>query len=162
MDLNSPVYKTLLIDELTYQFTTESGDVYECSFISFADYFSAYPDIANSVYSFNLNLVSKPIKHKGADDRIASTVVRIVASFLSSMVNAVVYVCDPSDGRDAARFKKFRNWYSYADPPFGKIVQVTQEVDAGGMILRTALLVHRDNPRKDKFVQAYFQVLDKE
>ncbi|HUC82008.1 MAG TPA: DUF6169 family protein [Flavisolibacter sp.] len=162
MDSNLPGYKTLLIDELTYRFTTDSNDIYECAFVSFANYFSAYPNIAANFYSFNLVLVSDSIKHKGTDQRIAHTVIRIVSSFLSSMVNAVVYVCDPTDGRDAARFKKFRNWYSYTSPPFGKIIQVTREVDGGGMTLRTALLIHEDNPRKDEFVQAYFQVLDKE
>lgn len=162
MDSNLPAYEILLESELTYRFTTESGDVYRCTFISFADYFSAYPDIASRVYSFNLNSLSKPIKHKGADRRIAITVVNIVTSFLSSMVNAVVYVCDPSDGRDAARFRKFKSWYFYANHPSNKIIQVVKEVDAGGMILFTALLVHEDNPLKDRFVQAYFELLDKE
>lgn len=97
MDSNSPAYETSLMDELTYGFTTESRDVYKCYFISFAGYFSAYPDIASCVYSFPLNSVSGPIKHTRADHRLAITIVKIVASFLSSTVNAVVYVCDPSD-----------------------------------------------------------------
>lgn len=158
MATDSPVYEPVKIDELTFQFTTESEDVYKCYFISYAFFFSAYPDIASQVYGFNVDLVSGPIKHKGIDRRISFTVVNIVADFLASQVNAVVYVCDPSDGRDGARFKKFKSWYFYAEHPSAQIQQVVSDVEAGGMTLHTALLVHKNNPQKDRFVQAYFAI----
>lgn len=91
MVFDSPVYEPIKIDELTFQFTTESEDVYKCYFLSYASFFSDYPDIASDVYGFNVDLVSGPIKHKGIDRRISFTVVNIVADFLASQVNAVVY-----------------------------------------------------------------------
>lgn len=158
MALDSPVYEPIKIDELTFQFTTESDDVYKCYFLSYAYYFSAYPDIALKVYGFNIDLISGLIRHKGIDRRISFTVVNIVADFLASQINAVVYVCDPSDGRDGARFKKFKSWYFYAEHPSHQIQQVVSDVDAGGMTLHTALLVHKKNPQKQRFVSAYFDL----
>jgi len=158
MALDSPVYEPIKIDELTFRFTTESEDVYQCYFLSYASFFSNYPDIASKVYGFNVDLVSGPIKHKGIDRRISFTVVNIVADFLASQINAVVYVCDPSDGRDGSRFKKFKSWYFYSEHPSGQIQQVVSDVDAGGMMLHTALLVHKKNPQKEQFVSAFFEI----
>ncbi len=158
MASDSPVYEPIKIDELTFQFTPESEDVYKCYFLSYASFFSAYPDIAWKVYGFNVDLVSGPIKHKGIDRRISFTVVNIVADFLASQINAVVYVCDPSDGRDGARFKKFKSWYFYAEHPSHLIQQIVSDVDAGGITLHAALLVHKKNPQKQQFVAAFFEI----
>jgi hypothetical protein len=65
--------------------------------LSYSEYFSKHPHIAPFVYSFNLELKDKNAKPKKYDSRIADTVITIVGDFLSSQVNAVVYVCDNSD-----------------------------------------------------------------
>lgn len=54
MDSNLRPYCLLRINDLTYSFTTDSGDKYKCSFLSYAGYFANYPEIASNVYSFNL------------------------------------------------------------------------------------------------------------
>ena len=161
MDTASQPYKFYSHKLRYYTFTTDRGAEYECSFISPADYFSSYPDIALRVFMFNVFLVSKPVM-KGIDYRIQFTVVDIVAQFLASQINAVVYVCDPSDGRDGARFKKFKSWYFYAEHPSGQIQQVVSDVDAGGITLHTALLVHKKNPQRKRFVDAYFELTQDE
>lgn len=64
-------------------------------------------------------------------------------------------MCDPSDGRDGARFKKFKSWYFYSEHPSHQIQQIVSDVDAGGIKLHTALLVHKKNPQKQKFIEAF-------
>ena len=86
----------------------------------------------------------------------------IVGDFLSSKTNAVVYVCDPSDGRDKARFRKFNSWYKYHEYQSHKILQFSIDMDAGGITLHTALLVHRDNKLKNRFIEAYLDLTDGE
>lgn len=162
MASDSPVYKSVKIDELTFEFTTKSGDVYRCYFLSYAALFADYPDIASKVYGFNIDLISGAIIHKGIDRRISFTVVNIVADFLASQINAVVYVCDPSDGRDGARFKKFKSWYYYAQHPSHEILQLEGDIDAGGITLHTVLLIHKQNPDKNRFVEAYFELTEGE
>jgi hypothetical protein len=155
MDTSSQPYKYFSHKPDHYTFTTDRGAEYECYFISAVNYFASYPDIAEKVFMFNIDLVSKPVM-KGIDYRIQFTVVDIVANFLASRINAVVYVCDPSEGRDGARFKKFKSWYFFAEHPSHQIQQVVSDVDAGGITLHTALLVHKKNPQKQRFVDAYF------
>jgi Family of unknown function (DUF6169) len=160
MDSNLRPYRLLRINDLTYSFTTDSGDKYKCSFLSYADYFANYPEIASNVFSFNLVSASKSLKHKGIDKKIAVTVVHIVAGFLISRINAVVYVCDPSDDKAAARARKFKSWFKYYEHPSHQILQLNTDMEAGGVKIYTALLVHKKNKLKKKFVEAYMELTD--
>jgi hypothetical protein len=159
MDLNLRPYRLQRIDEFTYGFTTDKDIGYRCSFLSYAEYFPNHPDIATAFYSFNLDLQGKPTKlPRGTDKRIADTVISIVGRFLESRVNAVVYVCDNSDGKEAVRAKKFLSWFNYFEHPSGKIVQVSNNFKAGGMLIYSSLLVHRNNKQFKKIVLAYLDL----
>jgi Family of unknown function (DUF6169) len=156
-------YPIQKIDEFTYGFVTSKGIEYYCSFISYAEYFSNQPEIAPCFFSFNLELKDKKAKlPKGTDKQIVDTVITIVGDFLLSKTNAVVYVCDNSDGREAVRARKFLSWYSYEEHPSHKIIKVSGDLDAGGITLYTALLVHKNNKLKKELVQAYLELIDYE
>ena len=134
---------------------------YICSFTSAKEYFKKYPLIASRVFSFELILTKKPKDKKiPTDPRIADTVITIVGNFLNSKTNAVVYICDTSYGRSAARARKFNSWFAYEEHPSHQIIKVSTDVDGGGMMLYTALLVHRKNKFKNQFVQAYLELMD--
>lgn len=158
MDSNSPAYPILQTDEQTYQFTTVNGDVYKTYFLSYAPYFSAYPDIASDVFGFSIERETDNNKHKGIDKRIATTIVRIVATFLISKTNVVVYVCDPSDGKGEARMRKFTGWFEFFTHESNKIFQMTSHFDAGGMTLYTVLLFNKHNPNKNRFIEAFMEI----
>lgn len=160
MGSNLPPYRLLRIDDLTYGFTTDNGDTYLCSFLSYAEYFANYPAIASKVFSFNLDLASKSSgkKPKGVDKKIAITVVHIVAEFLISKVNAVVYVCDPSDGKSMARARKFKSWFNYFEHASNEILQINALLETGDIKLYIALLVHKKNKLKKQFVEAYLDL----
>jgi Family of unknown function (DUF6169) len=154
-------YRIFPVTELSYRFVTDAGAEYNCTFISYADYFKDKPqNIASRFYSFNLDLVNKDIQRKGIDKRIADTVITIVGDFLNSQINAVVYVCDNSDNREAARSRKFLSWFTYTDHPSNEILQIGGAFEAGGMKLYTALLVHRKNKLKKKLVEAYLDLIE--
>ena len=120
-------YNFYRIDDLTFLFTTDAGDDYQRYLISYAKYFASHPHVAPNFFSFNLKLVSNGGKQvrKSTDKKIADTVVTIVGDFLDSQTNTVVYVCDNSDGKQAARSTKFLSWFDYYNHPSSKIVQVT-------------------------------------
>lgn len=114
MDSNLLPYPLLKVDEFTYSFITDLGLEYLCSFLSYDEYFPNHPEIAPRFYSFNLDIKFKSKKlSNGSDNRIAATVISIVSGFLKSKINAVVYVCDNSDGKEAVRAKKFLSWFNY-------------------------------------------------
>lgn len=73
----------------------------------------------------------------------------------------MIYVCD-TDGREAARSRKFLSWFNYYDHPSHKILKVSGDFEAGNIRLYTALLVHKNNPLKSELVQAYMELLDDE
>jgi len=100
-------------------FTTNNGAEYECYFLSAPQYFKDYPDISSNIFTFYLDLVSKPKYSKGGNKRITHTVVTIVGAFLASQT-IVIYDCDTSDNREKARFRKFKSWFDYIE---GKVVQ---------------------------------------
>lgn len=159
MALNLQPYRIQKIDELTYGFTTDKGIEYFCSFVSYADYFPNHPDLAPYFFSFNLELRNKKIKlPKGTDIRIADTVVKIVGDFLASKTNAVVYVCDNSDGKEAVRSRKFLSWFEYYNHPSSDILQVSTNIKIHSLLLYTALLVHKKNKRFNDFVLAYVEL----
>ncbi len=152
-------YHIYRISEYYYRFVTETNAEYECSFYSYAEYFLQHEDIASKVFSFNITLVTPHIKRKGVDWRIADTVIQIVGDFLSSRVNAVVYVCDPTDGKGAARARKFKSWYNYYEYST-EILQLNTDIEAGGIRLYTAFLVHKKNKLRERFIQAYLDLVD--
>ena len=159
--LNLHAYRIYQISELYYSFLTTDGLEYICSFTSAKEYFKNYPLIASKVFSFEL-FPAKKAKGKmpSYDARIADTVIIMIGNFLNSKTNAVIYICDTSDGRSATRARKFNSWFAYDEHPSHQIIKVSTDVDGGGMTLYTALLVHKKNKLKNQFVQAYLELVD--
>lgn len=154
-------YHVYQISELYYSFITDYNLEYICSFTSAKEYFKNYPLIASRVFSFELILIKKPKDEKiPPDPRIADTVITIIGNFLNLKTNAVVYICDTSDGRSAARARKFNSWFAYEEHPSNQIIKVSTDVDGGGITLYTAMLIHRKNKLKNQFIQAYLELMD--
>ena len=163
MALSLQSYPIQKIDAETYGFITTKGIEYRCSFISYAEYFVNVPIVAPYFFSFNLELKDKRVKlPNGADKRIADTVIGIVGDFLSSKTNAVVYVCDNSDSKEAARARKFLSWFDYYEHPSRNIIQVSNNFNAGGMLIYSCLLLHKKNKRFNDMILAYLELTKEE
>lgn len=143
------------INERSYSFTTSIGCIYHCYFFDFSTPFSEYPELAPKVFGFNLELKFKPSEpgKTPLDKRIAVTVTSILKAFLHEKDDVVVYICDNSDNREKARFHKFTNWFkTYND---GSIIQLRGVIRAGDISILNALLIHKDNPLLNDFIEAY-------
>ena len=163
MATNLQPYKFYVFKPDYYSFLTSSGVEYLCYFTPYAEYFKKYPaDISSRFYAFNLELTNKKLKPKGIDKRIADTIIIIVGDFLNAQINAVVYVCDNSDGREAARSRKFLSWFDYYEHPSSKIIQVSNNFEAGGLFIYTTLLVHKKNKRIKDIILAYLDLTKEE
>jgi Family of unknown function (DUF6169) len=64
-----------------------------------------------------------------------------------------VYICDNSDRREKARFHKFYHWFKQFND--GSIVQLRGVIRAGNTNILNALLIHKDNPQLNDFIEAY-------
>jgi Family of unknown function (DUF6169) len=146
-------YKYILLKPDYYTFTTLAGTEYHCYFYAAEEIFSDYPLLAKKAFGFNIVLKNNITLQKGLDKRIASTVVKILKTFLDEKKNAIVYICDNSDGREKARFHKFSHWFHQYDD--GSIIQLRGVVHAGGTNILNALLIHKENKYLNDFIEAY-------
>ena len=154
-DLSLQQYQISKINERLYSFTTSIGCVYHCYFFDFSTAFVDFPELASRVFGFNLELKSKPPEPYKAslDKRIALTVTTILKVFLNEKEDVVVYICDNSDNREKARFHKFNHWFkTYND---GSIIQLRGVIRAGNTNILNALLIHKENPLINDFIEAY-------
>lgn len=146
-------YPISKIDERLYTFVTSAGGEYHCYFFDFSAPFSDYPDLAPKVFGFNLELRSSPTPKAPLDKRIALTVTTILRTFLNQQSNVVVYICDNSDNREKARFHKFYHWFkTYND---GSFIQLRGVIRAGDTNILNAMLIHKDNPQLQDFIEAF-------
>jgi Family of unknown function (DUF6169) len=153
-------YKYKVSKAFYYSFKTDNGFEYVCYFTPFGDYFHEYPEIAPKIFSFDIELKNTINKPRGTDKRIADTVIEIVGEFLMSQINAVVYICDPSDGKGNARFKKFQSWVEYYTHESSQIVQISDFLETDSGSLHAVLLVHKKNKLREQFVKAFFNLND--
>lgn len=146
-------YNYILLKPDYYSFTTDAGTEYHCYFYTIEEVFSDYPSLAKKAFAFNLTVKDNLSFQKGLDKRIAATVTSILKVFLREKENAVVYICDNSDNREKARFHKFYHWFKeYND---GSIIQLRGVIRAGNTNILNALLIHKDNPQINDFIEAF-------
>jgi hypothetical protein len=155
MATNLQPYKTSILKPGYHYLITDKNIEYVCFFASFDYFFKDYPLIASKVFAFNIELVHKEDieNQKGIDKRLAVTIVSLIKEFLSSKINAVVYVCDNTDERHAVRFRKFTTWFD--SPNENDFIQVTGYLIAYGAEYYSALLLHKDNKLKNTFIRAF-------
>lgn len=146
-------YKITVVKNNYYKFTTTAGITYACYFVSSSEYFKDYKDIADSIFNFNLELLDKKLRIASVDERISRTVIEIIKNFLEGAEDAVIYVCDSSDGKELLRKRKFDQWFKKYDD--GSVIKIAGHVSLPDIDIYNALLIHKDNPRKNIFIEAF-------
>ena len=139
-------------DDYSYEFVTEKGIKYFIYFLDYSFMFHAYPQIAEKIYSFNIEVAEgKPFAV--TDERIGITVVEAFRIFFDKIDNAAVYVCDSIDSRQLARKRKFDYWFwKYND---GSILKEDGLAVTDGVEILNSLLIHKQNPRLAEIILAY-------
>jgi hypothetical protein len=146
-------YKTNIVRNNYFEFTTSDGTVYLCYFLSYSEYFKNYGEIAGNIFSFNVDIVRGRKTGISSDERVGRTIIEIVKGFLSGLENAVVYVCDTSDGRELLRKRKFDQWFRKYDD--GTIIKVNGHIAVPNFNIYNAILIHKENQKKNKFIEAF-------
>lgn len=115
--------------------------------------FSDYPLIADSIYSFNIDVVEGNWDYASTDEKIGVTIVEIFRLFFERVKNVAVYVCDSTDDRHLARKRKFDWWFwKYSDGSILKEdgIAVIEDVE-----ILNSLLIHKSNPNLTEIILAY-------
>lgn len=145
--------------ENVYVFRTTKDYLYKVTFRPSAYLFPQNPSFSQDVFEFvialtNNRLVGLPL----ADPLIAPTIARIFQDFFARRGVVVVYICDSSDNRQAARSRMFDRWYQRYRY-FGMIKMDAAILDPKGMIY-TSVVTHQSYPHKVEAFDAFLQLTD--
>jgi len=116
-------YKVIEENPLDYSFVSRDGINYHLYFTPIS---SIYPDLVNT-YSFSIE--REGTNPHPIDLRIAATVVHILRRFFETIENAMIMVCDSTDGKQHKRRNLFDHWFRYYND--GTLTTINAEVGEG-------------------------------
>ena len=144
-------YEYRKIDELNYVFVNRDGIRYHLYFTPIS---SIYPDLLNT---FSFSIEREGTKPHPIDLRIAATVVYILRRFFETVENAMIMVCDSTDGKQHKRRNLFDRWFQlYND---GTLATVNAEVGQGEYELLLSIYFKKNNPNKSQLIKAFGDLL---
>ena len=146
-----PPYDITTIDELNYEFTNRDGIKYH---LFFMPVFGLYPDLVNT-YSFSIE--REGTSPHALDRRIATTVVDVLRRFFQNVENAMIMVCDSTDGKQHKRRNLFDRWFRYYND--GTLTTINAEVGEGDYELLLSIYFRKDNPNKPQLIKAFGDLL---
>ena len=130
------------VEEVTtavYVFHTKGGVVYSVSFkedMEIAGY---------QTFQFILERISDK---QGFDAEVRYTVIAIINEFFAQNNEILLYICDTTDGREAARNRLFLRWFSESDTQNNfEIKAADTQVEGEGIFF--AIIFKKSNPKAD-------------
>jgi len=150
--LSNP-YNLFEPDEFSYEFVTSQEITYQIYFLDYSAMFADYPNIAEFIYTFNIDVIDGNEKSAITDERIGITIVEIFKRFFIKIENVVVYVCDTTDKKHYARKRKFDTWFwKYND---GNIIKEDGIAMIEGTEIVNALLIEKHHPKLHEIIFAF-------
>lgn len=101
-------------EDNSYIFVTDKEIVYEVMFRPSGYIFGVESPYFEDTFELIIGILEKPQPEKPSlDSRIPITIASIFKDFFHSREQLVVFVCDSSDKKEEARFRKFNRWFEY-------------------------------------------------
>ena len=142
----SSPYHVTQVDELSVRFCTQKGVHYWVGFMH--DIFIL---TENGYYLYLTN----ESETKGEDPLVYKTVVAIIANFFAhSESDAMLYICSPSDSKQAARARLFEIWFNKSEESKSFTLNTYSEIDEGVHYFY-GIILHKDNPDHDKMIDIF-------
>lgn len=151
--LPSP-YKVDEKEVLDYTFVNRDGIKYRAFFMPMD---VLYPEMVNT-YSFNIEREGT-VPH-GIDRRIAATVIDILRRFFDKVENAMIMVCDNTDGKQEKHRALFNRWFDFYND--GTLSSRSAEVREGFYQLLVSIYYKEDNPNKLQLVRAFNELMSRD
>ena len=149
--LPSP-YKIEELEPLDYSFVNKDGIKYRAFFLPMV-----YPDMDNT---FSFSIEREGTAPHGIDRRIAATVISILRRFFEKVENAMIMVCDNTDGKQGKRRVLFNRWFDlYND---GTLSSRNVDVREGFYELMVSIYYKHDNPNKQKLIRAFNELMSQD
>ena len=139
---------------LNYEFVSRDGIRYHLYFTSME---VLYPDMVNT-YAFNIE--REGTAPHGIDRRIAATVIDILRRFFEKVENAMIMVCDSTDGKQDKRRALFNRWFNYYND--GTLSSRSAEVREGFYELLVSIYYKNDNPNKRQLIKVFNELMSRD
>ena len=147
-------YKVIEGNPLDYSFVNRDGINYHLYFTPIS---SIYPDLVNT-YSFSIE--REGTNPHPLDRRIAATVVDVLRRFFQNVENAMIMVCDSTDGKQHKRRNLFDRWFHYYND--GTLTSINAELGEGDYELLLLIYFKKDNPYKQQLIRAFGDLLSQD
>lgn len=139
-------YRVISAGEGVVRFITDNALVYEAGFIE------DYSLVEEDGFQFYLNEISG--KSGPSDPKIMQTIWAVFEDFFAQNESVVLYICDVSDGHQAARARIFAKWF-HAFEHENKYTFIDGNVAFERISYFAAAIIAKSNPRHDEYVEAF-------
>ena len=144
-------YKVIEENPFDYSFVNKHGINYHLYFMPIS---GLYPDLVNT-YSFSIE--REGTNPHPIDLRIAATVVDVLRRFFENVENAMIMVCDSTDGKQHKRRNLFDRWFHYYND--GTLTAINAEVGEGDYELLLSIYFKKTNPYRQQLIKAFGDLL---
>jgi hypothetical protein len=146
-------------ERFSYFFVTDSGITYLVNFVDQTKYYPNEKFGDSIVYEFQLiNTAPETGKY---DARIMATVVKSIYDTLLNQHNVILYICESSDEKQAARARLFDNWFrvysgDIADKIDGKIKSSDNDITEEYV----SVIINKQNPHSHNIEKTFNIILN--
>lgn len=162
--LASYEYVVLEDETISYFFQTDHQLTYEVSFKPSFYIFDASLPFSESVYELIIKVFDNPLLPKiPADPLIAPTVALILTDFFQQrQERIIVYVCDTSDRKHLARYRKFNRWFESFDNSEYQKIEIHSIDKIQDVVYFNTLIVSANNPYISLIERTFKEVFSEE
>ena len=136
-------------DQGEYVFETETGSIYNISFDEDLQI------AGNITYQFCIR--RHIIRDKSFDSRVQQTIIAIILEFFKQDENILLYTCDNSDNREAARSRLFLRWFNEVNTMSGFVLKSANTV-VEGQGFYFAIIIPRNHPSLEAICSEFDEV----
>lgn len=135
-------------DDGDYVFQTAKGVIYGVGFIE--------NEPLGGCETYQLSISNQNKVHASYDPDVKNTTLIIVEEFFAENLDGLLYLCDTSDSREAARNRLFLRWFEkYAEPDRFTIKTASALVEGQGIY--AAIIVENRNPLANAIIDDFEQ-----
>lgn len=143
-------YQLIKLTDMTFAFVTDQGVHYKVGFYQ-DKYF-----MKEGAYHFFID--NSEGEHGSHDTKIVDVVISILEDFFEQEPSVMLYICDPTDNRQAARNRLYNMWYhEYALSH--QMTMYSDSVVMDGVTYYAGILMRHDHPCHDEILDAYQRFL---
>lgn len=161
-DLTSSPYSFTSLggEQNVFSFNTKDDIDYEIKFVPSSYLFDGYPELDIEVFEMIISVTANQGNRIPSDSMVGPTIALIFSHFMADERQAIIYICDSSDGRQKARSRKFSLWFQNRQTNPG-LVKVDQLIIDGDQDIQLSLILFNEHPQKMAVIEVFLSLGDK-